>query len=31
MNPMLKYRGGKSREIPKFIKYIPEKFKTFFK
>ena len=23
MNPMLKYRGGKSREIPQFIRYFP--------
>ena len=24
MNPVLKYRGGKSREIPNFIRYIPD-------
>ena len=24
MNPVLKYRGGKSREIPRFLQYIPE-------
>lgn len=29
MNPMLKYRGGKSREIPQFEKYIPESFSTY--
>ncbi len=29
MNPMLKYRGGKSREIPMFQKYIPESFSTY--
>mgnify|MGYP003295223693 CR=1 FL=1 len=26
---MLKYRGGKSREIPQFEKYIPESFSTY--
>lgn len=26
MNPVLKYRGGKSREIPCFLKYIPKDF-----
>lgn len=26
MNPMLKYRGGKSREIPLFVKYLPTSF-----
>ena len=30
MNPVLKYRGGKSREIPKFIQYIPDDFDTYF-
>lgn len=29
MNPMLKYRGGKSREIPLFQKYIPASFSTY--
>lgn len=29
MNPVLKYRGGKSREIPKFLQYIPEDFDTY--
>lgn len=24
MNPVLKYRGGKSREIPRFLQYIPD-------
>lgn len=26
MNPVLKYRGGKSREIPRFLQYIPDDF-----
>lgn len=29
MNPVLKYRGGKSREIPKFLQYIPDDFDTY--
>lgn len=29
MNPMLKYRGGKSREIPLFAQYIPQDFDTY--
>ena len=29
MNPILKYRGGKSREIIKFEKYIPHNFDTY--
>lgn len=29
MNPMLKYRGGKSREIPLFEKYIPTSYSTY--
>lgn len=29
MNPVLKYRGGKSREIPRFIQYIPEDFDRY--
>ena len=26
MNPVLKYRGGKSREIPRFLQYVPDNF-----
>ena len=26
MNPVLKYRGGKSREIPRLLQYIPDDF-----
>jgi len=29
MNPVLKYRGGKSREIPRFIQYIPNDFNRY--
>lgn len=29
MNPVLKYRGGKSREIPNFIKHVPTNFDTY--
>lgn len=29
MNPVLKYRGGKSREIPRFIQYIPDDFDRY--
>lgn len=29
MNPVLKYRGGKSREIPKFLHHIPKNFDTY--
>jgi len=29
MNPVLKYRGGKSREIPCFSKYIPDRFNRY--
>lgn len=29
MNPVLKYRGGKSREIPHFIKYIPKDYNRY--
>lgn len=29
MNPVLKYRGGKSREIPKFLQYIPEDYNRY--
>ena len=29
MNPVLKYRGGKSMEIPRFIQYIPEGFDRY--
>lgn len=30
MKPMIKYRGGKSREIPNFEKYIPKSYDTYF-
>lgn len=29
MNPVLKYRGGKSREIPRFLQYIPNDFDRY--
>ena len=29
MNPVLKYRGGKAREIPRFIQYIPDAFNRY--
>ncbi|MDR3981242.1 MAG: DNA adenine methylase, partial [Gemmiger sp.] len=29
MNPVLKYRGGKSREIPRFLQYIPDDFNHY--
>ncbi len=29
MNPVLKYRGGKSREIPRFLQYIPDEFDRY--
>lgn len=29
MNPVLKYRGGKSREIPHFLHYIPDNFNRY--
>lgn len=29
MNPVLKYRGGKSREIPRFSQYIPDNFNRY--
>lgn len=29
MNPVLKYRGGKSREIPSFLRYIPDDFDKY--
>lgn len=29
MNPILKYRGGKSREIPRFLQYIPDDFNRY--
>lgn len=29
MNPVLKYRGGKSREIPRFLKYVPNDFNRY--
>ena len=30
MNPMIKYRGGKSKEIPSFSAYIPEEYDTYY-
>ena len=30
MKPMIKYRGGKSKEIASFEKYIPESFDTYY-
>lgn len=30
MNPMIKYRGGKSKEIAFFKQYVPTKFDTYF-
>ena len=30
MKPLLKYRGGKSKEIPLFEKYIPNTYETYF-
>ena len=29
MNPVLKYRGGKSREIPRFLQCIPDDFDRY--
>ena len=29
MNPVLKYRGGKAREIPRFLRYIPKSFNRY--
>ena len=29
MNPVLKYRGGKSREIPRFVQYIPNNYNRY--
>lgn len=29
MNPVVKYRGGKSREIPRFLQYIPDDFDRY--
>lgn len=29
MNPVLKYRGGKSREILRFLQYIPDNFNRY--
>jgi DNA adenine methylase len=29
MNPVVKYRGGKSREIPKFLNYIPDDYDRY--
>lgn len=30
MKPMIKYRGGKSKEIPFFKSFIPERFDTYY-
>ncbi|MDQ7114134.1 DNA adenine methylase [Staphylococcus simulans] len=30
MKPIIKYRGGKAKEIPQFKAYIPKKFDTYF-
>ena len=30
MKPLIKYRGGKSKEIPSFSRYIPQQFDTYF-
>lgn len=30
MKPMIKYRGGKSKELPFFEPYIPEQFDTYY-
>ncbi|MCL1860189.1 MAG: DNA adenine methylase, partial [Proteobacteria bacterium] len=29
MNPVLKYRGGKLREIPHFLRYVPDDFDRY--
>lgn len=29
MKPVLKYRGGKSREIPRFLQCIPDDFDRY--
>ena len=29
LNPVLKYRGGKTREIPRFLQYIPDDFNRY--
>ena len=29
MNPVLKYRGGKSREIPRFLQYLPDSYERY--
>ncbi len=29
MDAIIKYRGGKRREIPNFIKFFPEKYDTY--
>ena len=29
MNPIIKYRGGKSREIPRFLHYFPKNYKRY--
>ena len=30
MKSMIKYRGGKTKEIPNFEKYIPDNFDTYY-
>ena len=30
MKPILKYSGGKSKEIPFFVRYIPKKYDTYY-
>ena len=30
MKPIIKYRGGKSKDIPFFEKYIPRSFDTYY-
>ena len=30
MNPIIKYRGGKSKDIPFFQKYLPKSFDTYY-
>ena len=30
MKPMIKYRGGKLREIPSFEKYIPRNYNCYY-
>lgn len=30
MKSMIKYRGGKTREIPNFEKYFPDNYDTYY-